>query len=70
MEKTKNIRKNASDLPEDLLKEKEIQRNRVKSLIKRKRLFEAAKLVTSEDSKSWSQDTQAKVITFFSLVMA
>ncbi|XP_021750285.1 DNA-directed RNA polymerase 3B, chloroplastic-like isoform X2 [Chenopodium quinoa] len=61
LEKTKNIRKNASEMPEDLLKEKELQRNRVKSLVKKKRLFEAAKLVTSEDNKSWSQDTQAKL---------
>lgn len=61
LEKTKNIRKNASDIPDDLVKEKEIQRKRVKSLVKRKRLFEAAKLVTAEDAKSWSQDTQAKL---------
>ncbi|KAL2936435.1 DNA-directed RNA polymerase 3 chloroplastic [Bienertia sinuspersici] len=61
LEKTKNMRKNAGDMPEGLLKEKEIQRNRVKSLVKRKRLFEAAKLVTTEDTKSWSQDTQAKM---------
>ncbi|CAO2823085.1 unnamed protein product [Amaranthus hypochondriacus] len=61
LEKTKNLRKNASDMPEDLLKEKEIQRNRVKSLVKRKRLFEAARLVTDEDMKAWSQDTQAKL---------
>ncbi|KAK9697452.1 hypothetical protein RND81_08G038400 [Saponaria officinalis] len=61
LEKTKNIRKNAGDIPEELLKEKEIQRSRVKSLVKRKRLFDAAKLVTAEDSKSWSQDTQAKL---------
>ncbi|XP_074280847.1 DNA-directed RNA polymerase 3B, chloroplastic [Silene latifolia] len=61
LEKTKNIRKNAGDIPDELLKEKEIQRNRVKSLVKRKRLFDAAKLMSTEDSKSWSQDTQAKL---------
>lgn len=53
-------------MPEDLLKEKEIQRNRVKSLVKRKRLFEAARLVTDEDMKAWSQDTQAKVMSISS----
>ena len=53
-------------MPENLLKEKEIQRNRVKSLVKRKRLFEAARLVTNEDMKAWSQDTQAKVMSIYS----
>ncbi|KAJ8428968.1 hypothetical protein Cgig2_013935 [Carnegiea gigantea] len=61
LEKTKNARKNATDVPCGLLREEEIQRNRVTSLIKRKRLFEAAKLVSAEDSNSWSKDIQAKL---------
>ena len=61
LKKTKNARKNATDVPGALLREEEIQRNRVTSLIKRKRLFEAAKLVSAEDSNSWSKDAQAKV---------
>lgn len=44
------------------VKEKEMLRKRVKSLLRRKRLVEVQNLVKDEEMKPWGRDTQAKVV--------
>ncbi|KAK2973046.1 hypothetical protein RJ640_016178, partial [Escallonia rubra] len=62
LEKTKFQRKKVDDqAQEDMSKEAEILKRRVRSLIKRKRLIEVQKLVKIEEIKSWGRDTQAKL---------
>ncbi|XVF34354.1 hypothetical protein REPUB_Repub18cG0052600 [Reevesia pubescens] len=62
LEKTKNYqRKQIIDEVQGLSKEKEILRKRVNSLIRRRRLIEAQKLVKNEEIKPWGRDAQAKL---------
>lgn len=66
LEKTKKYHKGkiVTQAQEDLSKETEILRKRVRRLIKRKRIIEVQKLVKNEEIKSWGRDTQAKVCAF------
>ncbi|KAK3031771.1 hypothetical protein RJ639_037068, partial [Escallonia herrerae] len=62
LEITKFQRKKVDDqAQEDMSKEAEILKRRVRSLIKRKRLIEVQKLVKIEEIKSWGRDTRAKL---------
>ncbi|XP_010526301.1 PREDICTED: DNA-directed RNA polymerase 3, chloroplastic [Tarenaya hassleriana] len=59
LEKTR--KNNAGETQDGLSKEKVLLRKRVNTLIKRKRLIDALKVVKSEDIKPWGRDTQAKL---------
>ncbi|KAL0013443.1 hypothetical protein SO802_000512 [Lithocarpus litseifolius] len=62
LEKTKNSqsKKIVADTEDGLHKEKQILRKRVNSLIRKRKLKEAQKLLQKEEFKPWGQDTQAK----------
>lgn len=69
LQKTKNQgKKIADDTDENLIKEKELHRKRINSLVKRKKSIEVQKLLKKEDFKPWGRDTQAKVIDFSFLI--
>ncbi|GMH13779.1 hypothetical protein Nepgr_015620 [Nepenthes gracilis] len=62
LERTKNARRNDNNnMSDGLIKEKELLRKRVNSLIRRRRLFKVSKLVRTEETVSWGRDTQAKL---------
>ncbi|KAB1211984.1 DNA-directed RNA polymerase 3, chloroplastic [Morella rubra] len=63
LQKTKNYqsKKILTDTEESLCKEKEILRKRVNSLIRKRRLKEAQKLLKKEEFTPWGRDTQAKL---------
>ncbi|CAK9168888.1 unnamed protein product [Ilex paraguariensis] len=63
LEKTKKYqrKKIVAQTQEELSKDTEMLRTRVKSLIKRKRIIEVQKLVKNEETKPWGRDTQAKL---------
>lgn len=67
LQKTKNYqsKKILTDTEESLCKEKEILRKRVNSLIRKRRLKEAQKLLKKEEFTPWGRDTQAKVRAYF-----
>ncbi|KAL0013441.1 hypothetical protein SO802_000510 [Lithocarpus litseifolius] len=64
LEKTKNSqsKKIVADTEDGLHKEKQILRKRVNSLIRKRKLKEAQKLLQKEEFKPWGRDTQAKKI--------
>ncbi|KAL4654438.1 hypothetical protein ACB092_01G378300 [Castanea dentata] len=63
LEKTKNSqsKKIVADTEDGLHKEKQILRKRVNSLIRKRKLKEAQKLLKKEEFKPWGRDTQAKL---------
>ena len=67
LEKTKNSqsKKIVADTEDGLHKEKQILRKRINSLIRKRKLKEAQKLLKKEEFKPWGRDTQAKVCGYF-----
>lgn len=64
----KRTRKNNAGDSQEELKDKQLLRKRVNSLIRRKRIIDALKVVKSEGTKPWGRATQAKVCGFFTLL--
>lgn len=61
----KRTRKNNAEDTEEELKDKQLRRKRVNSLIRRKRIIDALKVVKDEGTKPWGRATQAKVCGSF-----
>ncbi|KAK7837639.1 dna-directed rna polymerase 3 [Quercus suber] len=63
LEKTKHSQSKVivADIEDGLHKEKQILRKRVNSLIRKRKLKEAQKLLKKEEFKPWGRDTQAKL---------
>ncbi|CAH8263306.1 unnamed protein product [Arabidopsis lyrata] len=57
----KRTRKNNAGDSQEELKEKQLLRKRVNSLIRRKRIIDALKVVKTEGTKPWGRATQAKL---------
>ena len=57
----KRTRKNNAGDSQEEVKDKQLLRKRVNSLIRRKRIIDALKVVKSEGIKPWGRATQAKV---------
>lgn len=61
----KRTRKRDTGDSQEEVKDKQLLRKRVNSLIRRKRIIDALKVVKSEGIKPWGRATQAKVCGFF-----